>query len=106
MPEYELTWRMSSSSPTPETEYNAVGREEAVIQMLEDAGVDTESVTYQHPPRHLSGYPGPVFTVGSLLIDNIESLVIIYQFLRNRGDSEAQLDEEDVEELIEQKLVE
>lgn len=97
---YEITWRRDSDQPTPENQRDGGLREDAVIELLEENDIDTEDITYQPPPRHLTASSQPLFTVCSFAFENIEKFIIVYQFLKQRDDARLVLSQE-AEELLE-----
>lgn len=97
---YKITWRRDSDAPTPEQEVDTTMRQDAVESILQEQGINPDDVTYQHPPRHLSGDPQPFFTVCSFVLDNVETFIIIYQFLSKDEQNKIVLSE-DAKELLE-----
>ena len=97
---YEITWKRDSNAPTPEQEVDATMRQDAVEDILEEQGIDPDDVTYQHPPRHLTADAQPFFTVCSFVLDNVETFIIIYQFLSKDEQNKIVLSDE-AKELLE-----
>lgn len=97
---YEIAWKQASDTPTPEEAIHGVsGRQEAVEHILDSAGINLDDVEFLPTRRHLSEDPQTFYEVASLAIDNVETFIIIYQFLAGNDSTKLVLSE-DAKELL------
>lgn len=100
----ELTWRQPAGTQLPEEKYPGKHREQAVSEILEDAGIATEEFEYGHPRRELSEPVDAAVEICRLGIENPDTVLLVYWFLEEKFGGEVEIDDEDVDDQVQERI--